>query len=56
MKEYRITFSYDKKRGVLHMNPGGAGKYGIHQVITLLRFDVSLGKVQNLEVIELERN
>lgn len=51
-----LKVMYDKKRGVLHMNPGGAGKYGIHQVITLLRFDVILGKVQNLEVIELERN
>jgi putative phosphoesterase len=51
-----LKVMYDKKRGVLHMNPGAAGKYGIHKVITLLRFEVDLGKVQNLEVIELERN
>ena len=51
-----LKVMYDKKRSILHMNPGGAGKYGIHQVITLLRFDVSQGKVKNLEVIELDKN
>ena len=51
-----LKVMYDKKRSILHMNPGGAGKYGNHQVITLLRFDVSQGKVQNLEVIELDKS
>lgn len=47
---------FDKKRDVLHINPGAAGKYGIHKVITLVRFEISNGKVENLEVIELNRN
>ena len=47
---------FDKKRDVLHINPGAAGKYGIHKVITLVRFEISNGKVENLEVIELHRN
>ena len=47
---------FDKKRDVLHINPGAAGKYGIHKVITLVRFEISDGKVENLEVIELNRN
>ena len=47
---------FDKKRDVLHINPGAAGKYGIHKIITLVRFEISNGKVENLEVIELNRN
>ena len=43
----------DKKCGFLHMNPGSAGRVGMHGVRTLIRFEVSEGKVQNLDVIEL---
>lgn len=43
----------DKKRGVLHMNPGACGHQGFHKVKTLLRFDIEAGRVENLEVIEL---
>ena len=45
----------DKKRGLLHMNPGAVGQHGFHQVRTMLRFDVMGGVVKNLEVIELGR-
>ncbi|MCC5944446.1 MAG: metallophosphoesterase family protein [Bernardetiaceae bacterium] len=37
----------------LYMNPGAAGKHGFHQVATLLRFEITNAKIQNLEVIEL---
>lgn len=43
----------DKKLNLLHMNPGAAGKYGFHQVRTMLRFELDKGKIKNLEVIEL---
>jgi len=43
----------DKKLGLLHLNPGAAGYHGFHKVKTLLRFELSNGKVQNLEAIEL---
>ena len=43
----------DKKNGHLHMNPGAAGISGFHKIRTLLRFDLSEGKIQNLEAIEL---
>ncbi|WP_109435259.1 metallophosphoesterase [Aquimarina sp. AU119] len=43
----------DKKNGVLHMNPGAAGKHGFHKVRTMLRFTVDSGNIENLEVIEL---
>jgi predicted phosphodiesterase len=45
----------DKKRGLLHMNPGAIGKHGFHKVRTMLRFTVHAGKIENLEVIEVAR-
>ncbi|MAY83628.1 MAG: YfcE family phosphodiesterase [Flavobacteriales bacterium] len=45
----------DKKLGLLHLNPGAAGKVGFHQVQTLMRFEVENAQVQNLEVVELEK-
>lgn len=43
----------DKKNGILHMNPGATGKHGFHKVRTMLRFSLDIGKIENLEVIEL---
>lgn len=43
----------DKKLGLLHMNPGACGKYGFHQVRTMLRFVIDGDKILDLEVIEL---
>lgn len=45
----------DKKLKLLHLNPGAAGKVGFHQVLTLMRFELSEGQIKNLEVIELEK-
>ena len=45
----------DKKRGMLHMNPGAIGKHGFHKVRTMLRFTIDGSKIDNLEVIEVER-
>jgi len=45
----------DKKLGLLHLNPGAAGKVGFHQVMSIMRFELSEGKASNLEVIELEK-
>jgi uncharacterized protein len=44
---------YDKKLGLLHINPGAAGNTGFHAVRTLMRFEINSGKIENLEVIEL---
>ena len=45
----------DKKLNCLHMNPGAVGKHGFHQVRTMLRFQIDLGKILNLEVVEIPR-
>lgn len=44
---------YDKTLGMLHINPGAAGKYGFHKVRTLVRFNIDAGTFSDLEVIEL---
>ena len=51
-----LKVMYDKNREILHLNPGAAGNYGIHKVITMLRFDIEKGEVKNLEVIEFNRH
>lgn len=45
----------DKNLDLLHLNPGAAGKHGMHQVRTMLRFEVNNSTVENLEIIELEK-
>ncbi|MDR1678930.1 MAG: metallophosphatase family protein [Prevotellaceae bacterium] len=48
-----LKVQYDKRLGLLHINPGAEGKYGFHTVRTIVRFEIDRGNVQNLEVIEL---
>ena len=43
----------DKDLGLLHMNPGSCGNYGIHYIRTYLRFNVEKGKIKDLEAVEL---
>jgi putative phosphoesterase len=43
----------DKKLGFLHINPGAAGRNGLHRLRTLVRFEVDEGRIGNLDVIEL---
>jgi hypothetical protein len=40
---------------MLVINPGAAGIQGFHLVRTALRFHVKDGKVQDMEVFELDR-
>ena len=48
-----LKVQFDKKLGLLHMNPGACGTHGFHQVRTMLRFEIDGDKIQNMEVIEL---
>ena len=38
---------------VLYLNPGAAGRYGFHQVRTLLRFEIQESKISHMQAIEL---
>lgn len=43
----------DQSLGLIHMNPGAAGKQGWHKVRTLLRFTVADAHVGSVEAVEL---
>ena len=48
-----LKVAYDKDRELLYINPGAAGKHGFHKKQTLIKFELTNGKAQNLIVIEL---
>ncbi len=50
-----LKVQFDKKLKLLHLNPGAAGKHGFHQIRTMLRFEINKDKIENLEIIELEK-
>ncbi|MCK9219501.1 MAG: metallophosphoesterase family protein [Bacteroidales bacterium] len=46
---------YDKKWSHLHINPGAAGKYGIHHSITAIRLIIEGKNMRDLEVLDLPK-
>jgi len=38
----------------MHLNPGAAGKQGLHQVRTALRFIIKGDKIEELEIFEID--
>ncbi|MDR1763123.1 MAG: metallophosphatase family protein [Dysgonamonadaceae bacterium] len=46
---------YDKKLGLLAVNPGAAGLSGFHTVRTLLRFVIDGAEIKDMEVIEMDK-
>jgi putative phosphoesterase len=48
-----LKVQYDKRFGLLHMNPGACGKVGFHAVRTMLRFVIDGAEIKDLEVVEL---
>jgi hypothetical protein len=51
-----LKVMYDQKFNCLHMNPGAAGKYGIHRSITMIRFVIDRDQIKELEVLDIKRN
>lgn len=47
-----LKVMFDKNLNVLHLNPGAAGKYGIHTKQTMLRFTIDQTEIKDLEVVE----
>ncbi len=45
----------DKKNNLLHINPGASGNSGIHRQITLIKFEISEGVINNMEVSDTPR-
>ena len=48
-----LKIMYDDKLDCLHMNPGAAGKQGMHKLRTLIRFVIDGTEIKDCEVIEL---
>ena len=48
-----LKVQFDKQFNCLTLNPGASGIYGFHQMRTMLRFEIDMDKIENLEVIEL---
>jgi len=44
---------YDKNLGILHLNPGAAGREGFHKVRTMMRFVIDGDDIKNMDIIEL---
>ncbi len=44
--------AYDKKHGLLQINPGAAGRHGVHHVRTAVRLEIDGSDIRNLEVGE----
>ena len=51
-----LRVMYDPVYGLLHLNPGGAGNYGIHKVRTALRFVVDGADIRDMEIGEWPRS
>jgi putative phosphoesterase len=43
---------YDKRTGLLYINPGAAGYYGFHKYMTAIRFHINGKDIHDLELIE----
>jgi putative phosphoesterase len=50
-----LKVMYDNRFNLLYINPGAAGKSGLHQVITFVRFVIDGTDIRDLEVMELPR-
>ena len=50
-----LKVKFDKTLNLLHINPGAAGIQGFHLVRTALRFQINAGKIEKMEVFELDR-
>jgi predicted phosphodiesterase len=44
---------FDKNLNLLHINPGAAGKQGLHSVRTMVRFVIGGSEIKNMDVIQL---
>jgi len=47
---------FDKKYNLLHINPGAAGKTGLHKKQTAIRFVIDGKNIKDLEIWEKDRH
>jgi len=44
---------YDRKAGLLYLNPGAAGYNGFHKYMTVIRFSIDGKEIHDMELIEM---
>ena len=52
---YILKVINDKDLNLLHINPGAIGKHGLHNVRTMIQFEISGDKIENLSIVEFKR-
>jgi len=50
-----LKIMHDKKRMLMHMNPGSAGRYGLHTKMTCIRFSLDGREIKDLEILEKDK-
>jgi uncharacterized protein len=50
-----LKVMYDHENELLHINPGAAGKFGMHKYQTAVRFIIDGKNIKDLEVFEMKR-
>lgn len=50
-----LRIMYDKQFNFLLMNPGAAGRFGFHKIITFVKFVIDGDKIKELEIKEIDR-
>ncbi len=50
-----LKIMYDKRHNLLFMNPGAAGRYGIHTRLTMLRFKIEVSEVKEMEIFDIPK-
>ena len=45
----------DKKYNLLHINPGAAGKFGLHRKVTFVRYVIDGNDIRDMEISEYDR-
>ena len=51
-----LKIMFDKKHNLMYMNPGAAGRQGLHQKITLVKFKINGKEISDLEIMEKEKS
>lgn len=50
-----LRVMYDKRYDLIHVNPGAAGKFGIHKSITAVKLIIEGKNMRDLEVLDIPR-
>ncbi len=50
-----LKIIFDEKKNLLHMNPGAAGRSGLHKAITCIRFIIDGKEIKDVEILDKDR-